>query len=122
MSDQWQQASAIFQLTADRWLSFNSPVFVLAAATPEDVRPVVADVERRTRDKHLHAVGFLTYEAGAAFGLSVRSSEHQLPLAWFGLFAAAHEMTWADLHSVRGDYEIGAVSASVSRDAYRSGF
>jgi para-aminobenzoate synthetase/4-amino-4-deoxychorismate lyase len=46
-------------------------------------------VETLTRRHGYHAAGFLTYEAGAAFGLAVRNGGG-LPLAWFALFEERH--------------------------------
>jgi para-aminobenzoate synthetase/4-amino-4-deoxychorismate lyase len=121
MFDQWQRASAVIQLTADRWLSFESPLFVLAAAEPAAVRAVVADVERLTRDKALHAVGYLAYEAGASFGLAVHPGSVSLPLAWFALFARAEEISGPQIRTASG-YQIGDISASIGRGDYHAGF
>ena len=49
--------------------------------------PARAELTGRHR---YYAAGFLTYEAGAAFGLAVRERAGTLPLAWFALFDAAN--------------------------------
>src|SRR5690242_8383987 len=80
-----QHVEALVQVSDRRWLAFEDPTRVLRAETHDAVRGVLADVEQVTRDRGLHAVGYLTYEAGAAFGLPV-SSAAAGPLAWFALF------------------------------------
>jgi para-aminobenzoate synthetase/4-amino-4-deoxychorismate lyase len=74
-------------LVAGRALAFPRTHHVLIADRPEDVVPVLAEVERATRDG-AWAVGYLAYEAAA--GLDPRlavaaSSPDDPPLAWFGL-------------------------------------
>ena len=60
---------------------------VLVAATPEEVLPLLAEVERAAAAGQ-HAVGFVSYEA--APGLDPALPAHPrgaLPLVWFGIFA-----------------------------------
>jgi len=59
---------------------------VLMAATPDEVLPLLAEVERAVAQGR-HAAGFVSYEA--APGLDPALPTHSggtLPLAWFGLF------------------------------------
>jgi para-aminobenzoate synthetase/4-amino-4-deoxychorismate lyase len=72
-----------------RWLRFAGPVRELVARTPEEVRPVLEEVRAATA-RGLHAAGYLTYEAAAAFdrACAVRPPR-ELPPAWFGLYAEA---------------------------------
>jgi len=85
-------APAAFAATVqdgEGWLRFEGPLEVLVARTPGDVVSVLARAERFVEARGLHAVGFLCYEAAAAFGLAVRGGgEPGLPLACFGLFEA----------------------------------
>lgn len=90
----------------DRWLRFERPSFVITADHDSAVRGVVAEVERLTRDRGVHAVGFLTYEAGAAFGHTVHTARGPLPLAWFAFFSPADVTTVAP-PSGGGAYELG---------------
>jgi para-aminobenzoate synthetase / 4-amino-4-deoxychorismate lyase len=71
-----------------RRIVYRDPVRVLEARRVEEVRPVVAEIERAVSDG-LHAAGFIAYEAAPAFEgrMSVRSG-NRLPLLWFGLFDA----------------------------------
>src|SRR5436305_14698250 len=72
-----------------QWLRLQDPQAVLIARLAQDVAPVLAEVERQTRAHGWHAAGFLTYEAGAAFGLRVHAPDQQLPLVGFALFRTA---------------------------------
>jgi para-aminobenzoate synthetase / 4-amino-4-deoxychorismate lyase len=75
-----------------RWLVFSELVEVVQAATPADVPAVVAAAEEGARQRGLHAVGFVTYEAAAGFEPKhVTHPPGRLPLAWFALFAHVHD-------------------------------
>lgn len=69
-------------------MSFDQPFRLLIARTPEEVVPVLAEVDRETRSG-CWAFGFVAYEA--AGGLDPRwtvgppPAPEGLPLAWFGL-------------------------------------
>ena len=54
---------------ADAGWSLRDPARVVEARTPAGVPAALGDVERLTRDAGYYAVGFVAYEAGAAFGL-----------------------------------------------------
>src|SRR3954468_23288493 len=69
-----------------RWLRFEGPDAVMIAREPGDVAPLVAEVEQQARARGCYAVGFLSYEAGAAFGLRVHPPHPDVPLAGFALF------------------------------------
>lgn len=94
---------------------------MLQADSPDSVRRTLVDVEQLTRDRRLHAVGFLTYEAGAAFGLPINRYDPRLPLAWFGLFdASSISEVGAPIRG--GDYGIGELKPSVDRPAFEASF
>ena len=84
------QVDVFLQESAESWRSFTDPALIVECDAAESVRSVVADVERLTRDRQLHAVGFLTYEAGAAFGFRMPPKNPRLPVAWFALFEPQH--------------------------------
>src|SRR6185295_3898750 len=112
---------AIVQIGLDDWLAFRDPVCVLSSDTPATVRSLLGDVEGMTRDQQLHAVGFLTYEAGSAFGLEVSSALSGLPLAWFALFEAPH-VTRCRRPTAAVGYDIGPLTPSLSRSDFESAF
>lgn len=94
--------------------SFRDVHAVLSAECHADVMPLLKEAEKAARGG-LHAVGFVSYEAAAAFDPACKTHELTgLPLAWFALFRSC-----ADLH--RDDTVItapGSWSASMDREAY----
>jgi len=126
---------ALVQVSDRRWLAFEDPTRVLCTETHDAVRSVLADVERVTRDRGLHAVGYLTYEAGAAFGLPV-STGAAGPLAWFALFdppnVRAFDSTPGRLpssflastscRSTGQPYELRGVAPSLDRSGFHAAF
>ena len=96
----------------------RDPALILQADSPDAVRRTLVDVEHLTRDRGLHAVGFLTYEAGEAFGLRVHPTrDGALPLAWFGLYPASNVIvTGQPEHS--GEYTLGPLVPSVDARAF----
>jgi para-aminobenzoate synthetase/4-amino-4-deoxychorismate lyase len=67
---------------------YTRPVDIMVAHRPDEVLPALAAL-RRAQGQGLHAVGYLSYEAGTAFepGVTPRSdASHATPLLWFGLF------------------------------------
>ena len=113
--------TARIQIDRDRWLAFRNPALVLQADSPESVRRTLVDVEHLTRDRGLHAVGFLTFEAGAAFGLPNTRVDSRLPFAWFALFEPAH-VEHVGPPSRGGDYALGTVTPSVDWPAFEASF
>jgi para-aminobenzoate synthetase/4-amino-4-deoxychorismate lyase len=81
----------------------------------------VAAVEDEARRRGCHAVGFLAYEAGAAFGLTTHSAAGDLPLAWFGLYPAASARHVAS-PAPAAEWRAAAVAASWSRETYAAAF
>jgi para-aminobenzoate synthetase/4-amino-4-deoxychorismate lyase len=112
---------ATLQVGRNQWLSFDDPVLVLQADSPDAVRRTITDVEHLTRDRGLHAVGFVTYEAAAAFGLPAHSGSAELPLAWFGLYEPA-QVRAVDRPRRASPYALGPLEASVDRDAFSRAF
>lgn len=65
---------------------YTRPVDTVVAHRLEEVAPALERL-RRARGEGLHAVGYLAYEAGAAFQPGVPARAVDGPLLWFGLFA-----------------------------------
>ncbi len=101
-------------LSGDEWLLLEDPVTILETREPQRVPDVLKDIERLTFVHGFHAAGFVTYEAGAAFGLRTRHSELRLPLAWFACFAP-DRVRRGPLPAAAGDYTLGPLRASRSR-------
>ena len=113
--------TATLQTGEHEWLTFREPQLVLQADTPGAVRRTLADVEQLTRDRGLHAVGFLAYEAGAAFGLPIAGEPVDVPFAWFALFDPT-SVTVAGRPMATGEYTLGALLPSRSRDEFEQAF
>ncbi|RTD86022.1 aminodeoxychorismate synthase component I [Variovorax atrisoli] len=74
-------------------LCFGAPSRVLAARTAAEVRPVLDAVEALAREGHW-CVGYLRYEAAAAFDRAFAVHAADGPLAWFGVHDEA--LPWLD--------------------------
>lgn len=73
-----------------QWVCWRDPVRTLATHHPAEVVATLQAVDDAVARGH-HALGFLTYEAGAAFDphfIIQPGSTPPLPLAWFALFDA----------------------------------
>lgn len=69
------------------WLSFAKPVRVITTRSREHVVECLEQIENEVETQHRHAVGFLSYEAGAAFDDAFpRRDDDAFPLLCFGLF------------------------------------
>ncbi len=74
-------------LLGDEALLLSSPSRILVADTPGDIRGLLDEVETEQRQGK-YVAGYLAYEAGAAFGLTVRTSASDaLPLAWMAVYS-----------------------------------
>lgn len=101
-----------------RSLRFADFQRVLRADTLDEVRPVLAAVQRAV-DEGLHAAGFVAYEAAPAFdpALVTRPPDPRLPLAWFALYGRREEVKPAFGEAT--DVELGPWRMDVSEDEYR---
>ncbi|HQH73255.1 MAG TPA: aminodeoxychorismate synthase component I, partial [bacterium] len=82
---------------------------VIQADRVEDVPAVLEEVERATR-AGLTAVGFVSYEAAAAFGLPAREPcPYPLPFAWFG-FCRKEDIQKRTEEEFDPDYHPGEIS------------
>jgi len=112
---------AVIQTASGEGLEFADPPRVVFADAPSAVHPTLVEVERLTRDFGLHAVGFLTYEAGLAFDLTTRTLSHSIPLAWFGLFQP-NGMRAYEFPTSQGEYRLGALQPSVALEDFVRAF
>ena len=79
---------ALIQAFDGSWLHFTGPSQIVQTADATCVAYTIKAAEERTRTRDEWAVGFLTFEAGGAFGLRVHPSS-DLPVVWFAVFRAA---------------------------------
>ncbi len=113
--------SAIVRDGRDHWLVFGEPECVLASDTSDGLRGLISDVEGLTREPGLHAVGFVTYEAGRAFGLAVRDPESRMPAGWFALFRPSQVTRVRELPPGSG-YQAGPLRPSLDRPTFSAAF
>jgi para-aminobenzoate synthetase/4-amino-4-deoxychorismate lyase len=109
-------------LVAGTALAFERPSRLLTADTPDDVVPVLAEVDRATRDG-CWAFGYVAYEAAA--GLDPRwvglPAPAALPLVQFGLCAAPSEVPpIAPPPGRTRDYALGRWRRGWTEPAYRA--
>ena len=69
------------------WLRFTDCRDIKHATQHEDVVRVIDEVERGARERGLHAVGYVSYEASHAFDGKFEAQSIDIPLVAFGLFA-----------------------------------
>jgi para-aminobenzoate synthetase/4-amino-4-deoxychorismate lyase len=82
---------------------YRRPVRVVEARTIAQVLPALESL-RSARDAGLHAAGFLSYDAGAAFEPILGDSRtNDAPLLWFGLFQDYEEIAPSDVPALLPD-------------------
>jgi para-aminobenzoate synthetase/4-amino-4-deoxychorismate lyase len=81
-----------------QWLFFHRPLQVHVANSLESVVSTLRAVEHQVTIDHLHAAGFIAYEAGPAFdpALAVRSPG-AFPLLWFGIYREPEKISFPPL-------------------------
>jgi len=104
---------------------YTQPVEVVEASNPTDVSPALEKL-RQARARGLHAVGFLSYEAGHALEaklapLRVGPPEGAAPLLWFGLFEKFEKIASGDVTRLLPNAASACaapVEPLIQRDAY----
>jgi len=72
-----------------RWLRFSDPQHIFTAERVSDVAAVLEAVEDAVATEGVTAVGYVGYEAAAAFDTALKThAPDGFPLVWFGLYAA----------------------------------
>jgi para-aminobenzoate synthetase/4-amino-4-deoxychorismate lyase len=108
-------ASAILR-AGGRWLRFAAPIRVVAAMRPDEVIPEIRAIEEAVNRHGYYAVGFIAYEAAAAYGLAVHAPLSDLPLLWFGLYEKAGEaFEFAHFPSPASSCSVGLWQPAVDR-------
>jgi para-aminobenzoate synthetase/4-amino-4-deoxychorismate lyase len=104
-----------------RWLKFEEPERVVCVREADGVLAGLMEVETAVATQNLYAAGFLSYEAAAAFGLTVHDRQADgPPLLWFGLFTEPE--VWESLPPRTEEYKLGDWSPALSQAAYERGF
>lgn len=104
---------------------YRDPVRIVTARTTAEITPALAELRAARRDG-LHAAGYLTYEAGAAFEPALGAPPmSDTPLSWFGLFADFEEIApdaVPDLLPDAAGAWIGAPVPAIDRSRYDAQF
>lgn len=80
-----------------RWLRFVNPSEVIVARTPEEVAPLLSDIESKAKSQGLYAAGFISYEAASGFDPVLNTkAPGSFPLLCFGLYASVVELDCLD--------------------------
>ncbi len=102
------------------WWRFVHPVDVVVAEKLEEVMAALVAVETAVARYNLYAAGFLSYEAGAAFGLDAHPRQPESPpLLWFGLYSQPETIPPPPNPAVP-DYQLGEWQASITEATYHS--
>jgi para-aminobenzoate synthetase/4-amino-4-deoxychorismate lyase len=105
------------------WLRFVQPTQIVQAADAASVGYTIAMVDQLTSVGPVWAVGFVTYEAGAAYGLRVHPPP-DLPLVWFAMFDRPPERLGDLSQWCVGETSPhpGPLTPTVARDAFDRAF
>ncbi|UCC50347.1 MAG: aminodeoxychorismate synthase component I, partial [Anaerolineaceae bacterium] len=77
----------------------------------------LAEIEKAVERQGLYAAGFMSYEAGAAYGLDVHGRDSaDLPLLWFGLYDRPYEIAPPNISNAACD--LGQWQANLDQKAY----
>ena len=108
----------LYDARNQEWLHFSRPLKVYVACRLDTVVDLLREVEHQVAANHLHAAGFVAYEAGSAFdpALAVRSPE-DFPLVWFGIYRNPASIVFPPLP--QEDFNNLPWKPSVSEDEYR---
>jgi para-aminobenzoate synthetase/4-amino-4-deoxychorismate lyase len=111
--------------TDTSWLRFIEPSRIVQATDAASVGYTIATVEQLTSAGSAWAVGFVTYEAAAAYGLRVHAPRN-VPLAWFAIFDRHPERfddlsQWCPGHGASSPI-LGPMRPTVTREAFEQAF
>ena len=102
----------------DGWLLFGQPRRIITAVSAPQVLPALRAVETAVNTERWYAAGFLTYEASAAFDLTVHPAPGALPLLWFGLFDAPERLAQLP-PATSSDFSISEWQPAISQPVYQ---
>src|SRR6516162_2102983 len=104
-----------------RWLRLRRPARVIDVRNAADLDAALHEVEQLGRTHGYHAAGFMTYEAGRAYGMQTCEPDRALPLAWFALFENANVVE-IDEPSASAPYSVAPLAPSVDGAGFDGAF
>ena len=80
-----------------RWLQFIDPVEVFVSFRPEEIAPLLNNIERKAKSQGFYMAGFISYEAASGFDSALKTkAPGSFPLLCFGLYPSAEELDSLD--------------------------
>ena len=76
-----------------QWLKFTQPTYVMTTHSITEVVAKLQSVNELVRQHNMYAVGFISYEAAAAFDEALVTHDSSFPLLWFGLYEQPEQIT-----------------------------
>jgi len=104
-----------------RWLRLRRPARVIDVRATADLDRAVREIEQLVRTHGYHAAGFITYEAGRAYGMHTCEPDAALPVAWFALFDDANVGEIAE-PVASAPYSVSTLLPSVDRADFDRAF
>ena len=99
------------------WQQYTDPQQIFQAHTIDQIKPMLQQIETAVNQQQLTAVGYLSYDAAAAFDPALTTHPPtELPLLWFGLYD--QHTTHETLPTPTSSYEIGSWQANQTADQY----
>ena len=91
-------SALLYDADKQKWLFFTKAIAVYTSYQAQDIPSILKDIERQSSAEDLYAVGFLAYEASAAFdstfpSLSPRPNSSTFPLLYFAMYSKAEEFS-----------------------------
>ncbi len=108
----------------ESWLVFKRPVKTITVSRPDRVKDALREIDGVLAAEELYAAGFVSYEAGSAFDLTVRQPrERAAPLLYFGIFHKPKRYKrLSDIESSEEEeYRISDWKPGIGRDEYAEG-
>lgn len=103
-------------------LRFSAPTCTVIARRAAEVIPALQAIETAVTERRQYAVGFLSYEAAAAYDLAVHPPLADLPLLWFGLYEGMEIVEIAASEAAEAiptsAYTVGDWQATVNATTY----
>jgi para-aminobenzoate synthetase/4-amino-4-deoxychorismate lyase len=127
-----RNVEAVLHAIDGEWLHFEQPTRIVQTADAARVSYTISAVDELTR-AGAYAVGFVAYEAAAAFQLRVRPPG-RLPLVWFAIFDTPpthldHLSAWYRCDSVlsadrdrNGTANLGPLTPTITADQFAAAF
>ena len=112
----WTTGRVVLQ-DGQRSLLFEEPVQVVSIQKADEIENALDYITSQVNAHDLHAAGFLTYEAAAAYHLATHQPlPDTLPLLWFGLYE--RPQTLKVMVMPYGEYQVGDWEAALDWPAY----